>query len=50
MQTFTIGKVARLAGVGLETVRFYEQEGLIAEPPRGVLDVVLTRQHSERLD
>lgn len=30
----TIGKVARLAGVGVETIRFYEREGLIAEPPR----------------
>ena len=30
----TIGKVARLAGVGIETIRFYEREGLIAEPPR----------------
>ena len=35
MQTFTIGKVARFAGVGIETVRFYEREGLIADPPRG---------------
>ena len=35
MQTLTIGKVARRAGVGVETVRFYEREGLIAEPARG---------------
>jgi MerR family mercuric resistance operon transcriptional regulator len=34
MQTFTIGKVARQAGVGIETVRFYEREGLIPEPVR----------------
>ncbi|MFQ5743810.1 MAG: MerR family transcriptional regulator [Acidobacteriota bacterium] len=34
MQTLTIGKVARLADVGVETVRFYERRGLIAEPPR----------------
>ena len=27
-------KVARSAGVGIETIRFYEREGLIAEPPR----------------
>ena len=32
--TMTIGKVARLADVGVETVRFYERQGLIAEPPR----------------
>ena len=30
----TIGKVARLAAVGIETIRFYEREGLIADPPR----------------
>ncbi|VAV84985.1 Transcriptional regulator, MerR family [hydrothermal vent metagenome] len=34
MGSITIGKVARLAGVGVETVRFYEREGLIDEPPR----------------
>ena len=34
MITLTIGKVASRAGVGIETVRFYEREGLIAEPPR----------------
>jgi len=31
---FTIGNLATLAGVGVETVRFYEREGLIAKPPR----------------
>ncbi len=31
---FTIGEVAKLSGIGLETVRFYERQGLIAEPPR----------------
>ena len=30
----TIGKVARLAGVGIETIRFYERERLVADPPR----------------
>ena len=30
----SIGKVARRAGVGVETVRFYEREGLIEQPPR----------------
>jgi len=34
MESLTIGKVARRSGVGLETVRFYERKGLIAEPPR----------------
>jgi MerR family transcriptional regulator, copper efflux regulator len=30
----TIGTVARLAGVGVETVRFYERKGLIEGPPQ----------------
>jgi len=30
----TIGQVARSAGVGIETVRFYERKGLIEQPPR----------------
>lgn len=29
-----IGQVAQRAGVGVETVRFYERQGLIDEPPR----------------
>ena len=31
-----IGKIASDAGVGVETVRFYERKGLIAQPPRPV--------------
>lgn len=34
MKSLTIGQVAEQAGVGLETVRFYERKGLIAEPDR----------------
>lgn len=34
MQTMTIGQVAREAGIGVETVRFYEREGLLEEPVR----------------
>ena len=34
MQTLTIGQVARQAGIGVETVRFYEREGLLAAPAR----------------
>ncbi len=30
----TIGQVAHRAGLGVETVRFYERRGLIEEPPR----------------
>lgn len=31
---FTIGTVARLSGVSVETIRFYERDGLIPDPPR----------------
>ena len=34
MPAFTIGEVAKAAGVGIETVRFYERKGLIPDPPR----------------
>ena len=34
MSALTIGRVAQLASVGVETIRFYEREGLIAVPPR----------------
>ena len=36
MEVFSIGQVARLSGVGVETVRFYEREGLLEEPARRV--------------
>lgn len=32
MRDVMIGEVARLAGVGVETIRFYERRGLIAQP------------------
>ncbi len=30
----TIGKAAREAGVGVETIRFYERQRLVAQPPK----------------
>lgn len=30
----TIGQLAKRAGVGVETVRFYQRRGLLPEPPR----------------
>ncbi len=36
MSSMTIGKLAREAGVGVETVRFYERRGLIEQPPKPV--------------
>lgn len=32
MENLTIAKAARAAGVGVETVRFYERKGLIEQP------------------
>lgn len=34
-ETMTIGKLAQSAGVGVETVRFYQRKGLLEEPHRG---------------
>ncbi len=34
MKALTIGKVAKQAGIGVETIRFYERIGLLEEPPR----------------
>lgn len=43
----TIGRAAREAGVGIETVRFYERQGLIAQPRKP--DGSGTRRYSEAL-
>lgn len=32
MTQFTIGKAAKSTGVGVETIRFYERQGLIEQP------------------
>lgn len=34
MSALLIGQVARQTGVSVETIRFYERQGLIQEPPR----------------
>src|SRR5688500_6674118 len=34
MGTLLIGQVARMAGVRITTIRFYERKGLIGEPQR----------------
>lgn len=34
MEALTIGKAAHAAGVGVETIRFYERRGLIEQPPK----------------
>ena len=35
MVSLTIGKLASEGGVGVETVRYYQRRGLLAEPERG---------------
>jgi MerR family mercuric resistance operon transcriptional regulator len=34
MQTFTISSLAQAAGVNVETIRFYQRRGLLAEPDK----------------
>ena len=34
MNTMTIGTLAKQCGVGVETIRFYEREGLLPQPER----------------
>ena len=34
MEGFTIGQVATAGGVNVETIRYYQQLGLLAQPPR----------------
>jgi len=34
VEALTIGRLARLGGVNLETIRYYEREGLLPKPPR----------------
>lgn len=34
METLTIGQLAERGGINLETIRYYEREGLMLPPPR----------------
>jgi MerR family mercuric resistance operon transcriptional regulator len=34
MQDMTIARLAAAGGVGVETIRYYQRRGLLAEPPR----------------
>ena len=59
MGPLKIGQVAEAAGVSVETIRFYEREKLLAEPPRGpsgyraypedVVDRILFIRHAKDL-
>jgi MerR family mercuric resistance operon transcriptional regulator len=44
-EKITIGKLANLAGVNVETIRFYQRRGLLIEPVRPFKGI---RQYSER--
>ena len=46
MEILSVGQVAQRARVGLETVRFYEREGELSEPPRRASGY---RQYSEQV-
>lgn len=44
-ESFTIGTLAKMAGVNVETIRFYQRRGLLAEPARPLKGV---RRYTER--
>jgi MerR family mercuric resistance operon transcriptional regulator len=46
---FTIGQLASAAGVGVETVRYYQRRGLLEEPTRGNGYRRYDASHLERL-
>lgn len=35
MNVLTIGKLAEMGGVGVETIRYYQRRGLLEQPERG---------------
>ena len=49
-RSFTVGKLAKEAGVGVETVRYYQRRGLLAEPPATSGYRRYDPQHLERLN
>ena len=34
MKLFTIGELGKVTGIHVETIRFYQRRGLLAEPQR----------------
>jgi len=48
-EKLTIGKLARAAGVGVETVRYYQRRGLLETPADGTSFRHYGGQHLERL-
>jgi MerR family mercuric resistance operon transcriptional regulator len=49
-ENFTIGTLAKMAGVNVETIRFYQRRGLLAEPERPLRRVRrYTEYHAQRV-
>ena len=48
MERLTIGEVAKQGGVNLETVRYYERQGLLPKPPRSASGYRLFQQDGVR--
>jgi len=47
-KALTIGRLAREVGINLETVRFYERQGLLPKPPRSASGYRLFPAHAAR--
>ena len=48
MDKLTVGRAAKLAGVNVETLRYYERRGLMPEPERSVSNYRLYTEESVR--
>jgi DNA-binding transcriptional MerR regulator len=49
MEKLTIGKLAQLAGVGVETVRFYQRKALLREPALSGAFRTYTEEDAQRI-
>jgi MerR family transcriptional regulator, mercuric resistance operon regulatory protein len=50
VREFTIGKMSKLTGVNIETIRYYEKIGILSKPPRNSSGYrVYAKPHLERL-
>jgi MerR family mercuric resistance operon transcriptional regulator len=47
-KSFTIGTLAKRAGVNVETIRFYQRRGLLAEPERPFRGIRQYTEHDAR--
>lgn len=49
MEKITIGKLAEMAGVGVETVRFYQRKNLLREPKTTAAFRTYTQEDAQRI-